>query len=580
MKGILKLNAWWAGLLLLVIIGLAAGYRLYDIQHYPAGLFPDEAANGEDALLILTGDTRAFYPRGNGREALFFYLQAGLVNVFGIGVWPMHLASALVGIVTVTLMYFATRPYFGRLAGLMAAFLLATSYWHVTLSRTGFRAIQIPLFVAGFTAAVGYTIMLLRAKRERAAYVAAALAGVMLAGGFYTYIAYRVMVGVVVGIVGLLWLASWHRRIGFPHLKRYRWHLLVGIVAAMVTIAPLAWYFGQNPKDFVGRAGQVSVFNRELQQEYGGGTLPGTIWYSTRETVRSFFVGEGDTNWRHNVAGYPLLNPLTGLLFLLGLAWAVRGLFIVGKKIWQGEELHLIMVYPYILLLLLGMLLPVITTAEGIPHGLRSVGLIAPIFMLAGAAGAVALRWLWRLVPHQGAQSVVTGLLGGLFLAGAVYDGGLYFLVSRNDSGAAYAYRADLTEVAEYILERHRSGSRPYLALDGFSVQTVHFLTHEKVDGQWMPPPHDFQSHPEAEQHRYRVLKPEEAELTALLPGEEIIFTQSTLPDADRYAATYGDAIEMVESRVNRWGQEYMRVYQAVEEPPAEAAPNLFDLDA
>src|SRR5687768_5501202 len=140
----MKMKSWWVGGLLLVIIGLAAGYRLYDIKSYPPGLFPDEAANGEDLLLILTGDARPFYPRGNGREALFFYLQAAMTSTFGVGVWPMHLASALVGIGTVILMYFATRPYFGRLAGLMAAFLLATSYWHVTLSRTGFRAIQIP----------------------------------------------------------------------------------------------------------------------------------------------------------------------------------------------------------------------------------------------------------------------------------------------------------------------------------------------------------------------------------------------------------------------------------------------------
>src|SRR3989344_9081038 len=95
----------WVGVLLTGIIALAAWFRLYDIQNYPPGIFPDVAANGEDVLLILDGDMRPFYPRGNGREALFFYLQALMVTIFGIGVWPMHAASALVGSATVAAVY-------------------------------------------------------------------------------------------------------------------------------------------------------------------------------------------------------------------------------------------------------------------------------------------------------------------------------------------------------------------------------------------------------------------------------------------------------------------------------------------
>ena len=58
-------------LTLAAIVVLAAGFRLYDLQNFPGGLFPDEAANGEDALLVLDGDYRPFYPRGNGREGLY-----------------------------------------------------------------------------------------------------------------------------------------------------------------------------------------------------------------------------------------------------------------------------------------------------------------------------------------------------------------------------------------------------------------------------------------------------------------------------------------------------------------------------
>lgn len=568
-----------------VLVVLAGWFRLYDIQSYPPGLFPDQAANGEDALLILEGDTRPFYPRGNGREGLFFYLDAASIFLFGVGVWQLHAVSAAVGIGTVALMYPATRPWFGRVAGLLATYFLATNYWHVTLSRTGFRAILIPLFVAAFTAAVGYTIQAVKKKKVTQSYTYAALAGAVFTGGFYTYIAYRVMIGVVIGIVVLLLLAALHPKIGFPHVRRYGKQVIIAAMAGLIVFLPLGWYFAQHPEAFVGRAGQVSIFSPDLQREYGGGTLLGTLLYSTRETLLSFFVGAGDLNWRHNVAGYPLLNPLMGVLFLLGLAWTIQGTVVVTRSIIRGKEVHLGMIYPYALLLLVGMLLPVITTAEGLPHGLRSVGLIAPIFLLAGTAGAVIIHWVVARFPKEPTKALLLGGMAGILVVSGVYDGLLYFFVSRNDSEAAYAYRADLTGVAAYINEyaaRYPDGPRPYLVLDRFSVQTIHFLQHtyDRAARRASPPAHDYLDHPDEAQHKYEALDPATSHLTPLAEGRVIIFTQSTIFDADRYVQTHGAAIELVESRRNRFGEEIMRIYQAADDSESAPAPDEFDLDA
>lgn len=565
-----------AGIVLLSVV-----FRFYDIQNYPAGLFPDEAANGEDALLILDGDYRPFYPRGNGREGLFFFLEALAIRLFGIGVWQLHIVSAMVGVMTVMVMYFATRVWFGRMAGILAALFLATNHWHVTLSRTGFRAILIPLFVALFTALVGYTIRSVKREKKLQSFLFAALAGATLAGGFYTYIAYRMMVGVIVGIFVLLLLAAIHPKIGFPHFKRYGWQLIVSVAAALLVFAPLGWFFVQQPNDFVGRVGQVSVFNEELQDKYGGGELLPTIWYSFSETVMSFFAGNGDLNWRHNVAGFPLLNPLVGVLFLLGLAWTIRGTAMVGWKLLKGQEVHLGMIYPYVLLLAAGMLAPVISTAEGIPHGLRSIGLVVPIFLLAGTAGAVVLHWCQYRVGRVITLSVCNGAIISFLLLGVLYDGSLYFMVAWNDAEAHYAYRADLTEVAKYINNFSGEGARPYLILDKFSLQTVHFLT--SVDA------HDYtvgdEVHPDVNSHRWRQVDPEKSHLVPLLPGEFMIFTQSTMFDTKRYVEKYPE-IELVESRTNRFGQEIMRVYimplagPDVEGVWDEEGGTNFDLDA
>lgn len=560
-------KVWLTLLAVMGVVLVAIGFRFYDIQHYPPGLFPDQAANGEDALLILDGDWRPFYPRGNGREALFFYVQAALIKLFGSGVWPLFAASALVGVATVLATFFATRVYFGRLAGVLAALFLATNHWHVTLSRTGFRAILIPLFVALFTALVGYTIQARAQGQHTRSGLYAALAGASFAAGFYTYIAYRIMVAVLLGMLLVMLLAALHPQIGFPHLRRYRWPLLVAAVAAVVVVTPLALYFWQHPQDFVGRAGQVSIFSRDLQQQYGGGKLLATLGYAFRETAVSFLAGQGDSNWRHAVPGYPLLNPLVGVLFLLGLAWFAAGLGRLVSTMRRGQELHRSLIYPYVLLLLLGMLVPVITTAEGLPHGLRSVGLVVPIFMLAGTAGSVCLYWIKRQLPRP-RRAAAFGVALGLLLVGSAYDGTLYFVIARNDAQAYAAYRGDLTRVAVFVRD-HPSllpASRPLLVLDAFSLQTMHYLTsvapHEHVVGG--------EPHPDEAAHRYVAVEPRAAEATQLTPGQLIIFTQSTMSEAHRFARTHPH-LEIFAQEFNRWGGEILRVYQGRDESTVDS---------
>ncbi len=140
------------------IIVLAIFFRFYQIFNLPGGLFPDEAANGLDINLMQAGHLQPFYERGNGREALFFYMEWASTAIFGKGQWPMHATSALVGVVVVGMIYFVTYRLFltnekdeankqrAINIGLLASFLVAVSTWHVVLSRTAFRANLIPLF--------------------------------------------------------------------------------------------------------------------------------------------------------------------------------------------------------------------------------------------------------------------------------------------------------------------------------------------------------------------------------------------------------------------------------------------------
>ncbi len=520
-------------LLIFGILLLATFARTWQITTLPGGLFPDQAANGEDALAILHGDLRPFYERGNGREALFFYLQATLIAIFGIKVWPMFLASALVGIGTVWATVAAGRRLFGTRAALFAALFLATNQWHVTISRTGFRAVLVPLFIA-LTLFFAAGVVRARTRPQRRG--EALGAGVSYGLGWYSYIAYRAFTPVLCILGALLCIRECLRRPRFLGLRRYGRSLALAFIAAGLTALPLAWYFGAHPDAFLGRAGHVSVFNPDLNE----GDVVGTVTTIVKRSLLAF-ITRGDLNPRHNVPGFPFLSPLPATFLLVGLVVAARRALRHLHQLFVGRPSATTLPSVLILLLALFMLVPAVVTAEGIPHGLRSIGEIPAVFWLAGIGAAFVLDRV-RQFPSLSARRFTKGLLAALLVGTAVYDLALYFGVSASSPRFWYEYRSDLTTVTDIIRERARNRlPPPYLALDDFSVQTVHFLTTDVG-------------------YAYRLVRPEQSDRIQLAgPSDVIMFTQSSLPDADRYLRGHPDVTE-VDRRTNQFGETTVRV--------------------
>src|SRR5258705_5050039 len=69
-------------------------------------------------------------------------------RLFGASDLMVRLPGALFGILTVLAVARLGRALGWRRAGVAAAFILAVTPWHVVLSRSGFRAIALPLVLA------------------------------------------------------------------------------------------------------------------------------------------------------------------------------------------------------------------------------------------------------------------------------------------------------------------------------------------------------------------------------------------------------------------------------------------------
>ncbi len=573
------------------IILLAVFFRFYQITRMPGGLFPDEAANGLDINSMQAGQLQPFYERGNGREALFFYMEWASTAVLGKGQLAMHATSALVGVLTVIIIFFAAYRLFlvdpnehdkvllkarAIKIGLLASFLTAVSTWHVVLSRTAFRANLTPLFGS---LVIYLLLRTYQADSRKSQLAFAFLTGAAFAGGFYTYIAFRIMAPVLFMIIIWPMLAGIKNSQFWMNIKKYFLPIIFATIAFGIVIFPIANYFYHNFDYFIGRSGQVSIFNPELytvngEQLHGkptGLVLTSVFGDVFKTTVAGFFT-YGDLNWRQNISGYPLLLPLISPFFAVGLVvplfLGIWYFFAPAKRpgFWK-----------YFLLTgwFWGMLLPEMATAEGIPHALRSAGAVAPTFIITAWAlyevTHIVIRlhkklWQNRLFRHQDPQWMkeshfvplrmrivngaitFTGILFCLVLISQTYY--LYFVYAANSPEYFYSFRADLTPVSEYLRKRCNKEAT-YLILDKFSVQTPDYLTsdpHGNFSDKCNVP--------------YRQVDPENSwQLPNLKSGDEIIFTQSSVFDTKKFKQYHPEAHLTLEYR-NKFGQSVMAVYK------------------
>lgn len=147
------------GLILTLILILAAALRLPLLDKFPGGITIDEAGQAYSAFSILKsgkdewGDFLPLNPRGFGdyKPPLFMYILVPFVGVFGLSEIAVRLPSAIAGIFTVLITFFLVKDLFKNpKLGLLASLFLAISPWHVYYSRLGWESnIGLMFFILG-----------------------------------------------------------------------------------------------------------------------------------------------------------------------------------------------------------------------------------------------------------------------------------------------------------------------------------------------------------------------------------------------------------------------------------------------
>jgi len=466
-----------------VLIIVAIFFRFYNLDSVPPGLYPDEAMNGNNALEAIStappaDGYKVFYPENNGREGLFINIQAFFLKIFGVREpWVLRSVSAIFGVLTVLGIYFLVlevlrngtrdtvyRAY--RQAGeiryttiaFLSSFFVAISFWHINFSRIGFRAIMAPMFL---TWALYFLIKSLNQARNNlqlttynlqpesrkslvVSWILIILSGLLYGLGMHSYIAYR---GTPLLII-FIYLFYWWINKTEINFKKIFASFLVFVVFALIAFAPLGTYFVQNPQDFMGRTGQLSIFASQTPLKDLGTNVLKTL---------AMFNIRGDGNWRHNYSGSPELFWLVGIFFILG---TISGLISLFKKS-SSENQNT--VYPayrqaggtrytkFLFVVCLAWIavafLPVVISNEGIPHALRSILMIPPVYILAGMGGAYLVEFLLKKINKR-----IVFVFGSFILLAMIAQSFVsYFVLWANNPNTASAFSQKYTDLGREI---------------------------------------------------------------------------------------------------------------------------------
>jgi hypothetical protein len=452
-----RLSTRRALLVFALTLAIALLLRFAALDRIPPGVFSDEALNGNEGIRAQrTGDYRIFYPANNGREGLWINLIGFSESVFGMNQFGLRFGSAVVGSLTVLAVFLLARELFSLRAALFSAWLLATSFWHVALSRIALRAILVPLLLTSSVLFLLQAIRVATEDRPVLSTILAVLGGLLYGLGFHSYIAYRFTLFVILAFLAIDYKA--HRRRRDP-LRPWLRILALWSSAALLAALPIALYFLHYPTDFFTRANQVSILSQPNPLAALGAGL-----------VRNLaqFNFKGDCWWLLNIDCAPVLVFPVGLLFLMGIVLAFRLALLHGVR---ARQYWLLLIWFFV------MLLPAVLA--GGPSALRSIGTVPVVFFFAGIAAEFVFAKL------QASRAASTLLFLALITT-AAFEAYRYFAVWAPDSRAASEFDASKLEIGRFLNSLSPSTPR-YLVVNRDDDDVP--ITHTNSDGSEFPLP-------------------------------------------------------------------------------------------
>ncbi|MFA6533076.1 MAG: glycosyltransferase family 39 protein [Patescibacteria group bacterium] len=399
-------------LILLISSALLIFYRFTDI---PKFLAPDEVDFARLAYSLENKPYTPYSQLATGHSTLYFYVLLASLKTFGANIFALRFPAAIFGILSILVFYLMIKIALEKQLSnetmkqwfaFLLSIILLTSRWFLNFARFSFE----PTFLLFLELTSIY--FLLKFNEDRKVKIRHSISNfyIILSGlfaglAFLSYTPGRIFFILPLSFFVFRLVNSLTRKQFDNKIIK---QLLYFLVPFVIIITPLTSYLFINKDSRVDQQFLLTNHELSINEKVNG------LWNNISSTTLMFFT-KGDMNGRHNFPGKPAINPILGILFILGL--------IITMKQWNNDNNKLFIIY-----FLISLLPALVTYSWENPNMLRTYTVLPSVVYFIGQGIIVILNLFQNLKLLGSRNKFGMTLFFIIIILSSVYEMHTYFV--------------------------------------------------------------------------------------------------------------------------------------------------------
>lgn len=480
-----------------LIFILGVFLRFYNLSGNPPSLNWDEASNGYNAYSILkTGKDEygTFLPLSirsfdDYKPPLYAYLTVPSIAAFGLNEFAVRLPSALLGSLSVLVVYalvlqvlkkhkgdgaFSIFKYTTGIA-LISAFLFAISPWSLQFSRAAYEG-NIGLFFLLVGVLCMYTFL------QRPMFLIAASFFLVLS--MYSYHSFRLVVPVFLCGFVILY---------FKEILKSKYIAITSVLVFGLLVIPIYSSFLMSDGGTGSRLSMVTIFGdtpelqksiERLEFDKSHGNFLGYLFENRRfvyalAAVKGYLEHYnpgylflyGDGGVQHHAVDF-------GMLYLFSLPFILFGAYVLIRN--TNRQI--------IILFMLMFFAPLASSiSSGAPHPVRAI-IMAPVFDIWFGVGLfIFLAYVLKMKTSF--KYLIIGVISICFIFNTLYYFHQYYVHTPREFG--YFWQYGNKEAVKYAADNEEKYEKIIMTYE-YDQPYIYYLFYNKIDPSWYQENWDF----------------------------------------------------------------------------------------
>lgn len=470
MNNLIKKNLY--SLLLISILLLSFFLRFYKLGINPPSLDWDEASIGYNAYSVLkTGADEygnkfplSFRSFEDYKPPVYFYLDVLSIRFFGLNEVGVRFPSALLGFLSVIVIYFLTKEIFDKKIALLSAFFFGISPWSLQFSRAAFEGnVGLFFFLLAF-------FLALKSIKQPALSILATISFVL---SIYSYHSFVLIVPLFICLLLFLF---------FKQIISNKKYFIFSILFFLILIIPvLSSFVSLNGSG--SRLSMVSIFSagetlnpsiKELEYDRLHNDKIGAL-LDNRRIVYFLALAKGyfdhwnpDFLFFHGDGGGQHHSVNMGMLYL----WDLPFILIGAYSLFKNRTRKSLAIF---LLFLIAPLPSAVST--GTPHPVRAIAM-APVFSIFTALG------VYEIFNKSGKTKnmIILPIIILLFIVNFAYYLHQYYVFTPLEASNWWQYgNKEAVLQAKDLDKKYQKIIFTYF----YDQPYIYYLFYNKIDPSW-----------------------------------------------------------------------------------------------